>query len=87
MQKWHPFKQNSLIIPLDSDLLSKRAIEIEKKLFSEYNQEVNQDYKNKVRSLVLNLKSKINPGLKEGVVTGEISIHQLCTMSVEASQK
>lgn len=58
-------------------------MDIEKKLFSDYNEKVNDEYKTKVRSLALNLKSKINPGLREGVVTGEISIHQLCTMNTE----
>ncbi|KAL9547350.1 hypothetical protein MBANPS3_006209 [Mucor bainieri] len=48
-----------------------------------YGPSVSEDYKAKVRSLALNLKSKTNPALREGVVTGEISIATLCTMNVE----
>lgn len=61
----------------------KRAIDIEKQLFDMYDQSVGEEYKAKVRSLALNLKSKTNPALREGVVTGEISIATLCTMNVE----
>ena len=67
----------------DSDLLLKRAVAIEKNIFSEFG-DINQDYKNKVRSLSLNLKNKSNPGLRESVVSGELSIEKLCNMSVEA---
>lgn len=67
----------------DSDLLLKRAMAIEKSIYLEFG-DINQDYKNKVRSLSLNLKNKSNPGLRESVVSGELSIEKLCTMSVEA---
>ncbi|KAI9485568.1 MAG: transcription elongation factor S-II [Benjaminiella poitrasii] len=66
----------------DSELLLKRATAIEKSLYLEYN-DVNQDYKNKVRSLALNLKNKSNPGLRESVVSGELAVTKLCKMSVE----
>jgi transcription elongation factor S-II len=62
--------------------LLKRAIAIEKRIFLDYG-DINNDYKNKVRSLALNLKNKTNPGLRENVVSGEISIEKLCTMGVE----
>ncbi|KAG2199926.1 transcription elongation factor S-II [Mucor mucedo] len=67
----------------DSDLLLKRAISIEKTIYIEFG-DINQDYKNKVRSLALNLKNKSNPGLRESVVSGELSIEKLCKMSVDA---
>ncbi|KAL0074497.1 transcription elongation factor S-II [Phycomyces blakesleeanus] len=66
----------------DSDLLLKRALAIEKAVFSEF-QMINDGYKAKVRSLALNLKSKINPSLRESVVSGELAVKSLCTMSVE----
>jgi transcription elongation factor S-II len=47
---------------------------------------VNDEYKAKARSLASNLKSKTNPGLRESVVTGEVSTETLCTMSVEVSE-
>ncbi|KAI7867853.1 transcription factor S-II, central domain-containing protein [Spinellus fusiger] len=66
----------------DSDLLLKRALAIEKTVFHEF-QTTNDGYKGKVRSLALNLKSKINPALRESVVSGELPVATLCTMSVE----
>ncbi|KAK4515061.1 uncharacterized protein ATC70_002671 [Mucor velutinosus] len=67
----------------DGNLLLKRAIDIEKQLFEMHGQSVKEEYKVRVRSLALNLKSKTNPALREGVVTGEISIATLCAMDVE----
>ncbi|CAO3631282.1 unnamed protein product [Mucor hiemalis] len=67
----------------DSDLLLKRAMAIEKFIYLEFG-DINQEYKNKVRSLSLNLKNKSNPGLRESVVSGELSVEKLCKMSVEA---
>jgi len=67
---------------LDSDLLMKRAEKIELTLFEDYGG-VTDGYKNKVRSLILNLKNKRNPGLRESVVSGELSVKELCTMSIE----
>ncbi|GAA5800344.1 transcription elongation factor S-II [Helicostylum pulchrum] len=67
----------------DADLLLKRAISIEKTIYFEFG-DINQDYKNKVRSLALNLKNKSNPGLRESVVSGELSVEKLCKMSVDA---
>ncbi|CDH51613.1 transcription elongation factor [Lichtheimia corymbifera JMRC:FSU:9682] len=66
----------------DSDLLLKRALAIEKTIFDEFGS-MNDGYKAKVRTLALNLKSKSNPGLRESVVSGELPIAKLCTMSVE----
>ncbi|KAI9249425.1 transcription elongation factor S-II [Phascolomyces articulosus] len=66
----------------DSELLIKRAKAIEKAVFVDYGG-VNDGYKNKVRSLALNLKNKNNPGLRESVVSGELPVVKLCTMSIE----
>ncbi|CAO3598657.1 unnamed protein product [Absidia cylindrospora] len=66
----------------DSDLLLKRAIAIERTVFTSVGQ-VDGDYKSKIRSLSLNLKNKSNPGLRESTVSGELPISKLCTMSVE----
>ncbi|KAG2171759.1 hypothetical protein INT43_008139 [Umbelopsis isabellina] len=67
---------------VDSDLLMKRAERVETILFEEFGG-VTDGYKNKVRSLILNLKNKKNPGLRESVVSGELSLKDLCTMSIE----
>ncbi|KAI8144239.1 transcription elongation factor S-II [Fennellomyces sp. T-0311] len=66
----------------DSDLLLKRAKAIERTVFEVFGG-VNDGYKNKIRSLTLNLKSKSNPGLRESVVSGELPVGKLCSMSVE----
>ncbi|CAH7667977.1 transcription elongation factor S-II [Phakopsora pachyrhizi] len=39
-----------------------------------------QSYKSKMRSLICNLKDKNNPGLREAVVSGELSCKKLCSM-------
>lgn len=72
----------TLLIDIDSELLLKRALAIEARIFNEYGS-VNEGYKSKVRTLANNLKSKSNPGLRESVVSGELTIEKLCTMSVE----
>ncbi|RCH85447.1 RNA polymerase II elongation factor, partial [Rhizopus stolonifer] len=65
-----------------SDLLLKRALAIEGRLYAVYGS-VDEKYKGKVRVLANNLKNKSNPGLREGVVSGELSAEKLCKMSVE----
>ncbi|KAI8992420.1 transcription elongation factor S-II [Pilobolus umbonatus] len=66
----------------DSELLLKRAISVEKRIYSEYG-DINNDYKSKVRTLTMNLKNKSNPELRESVVSGELSVDALCSMSVD----
>ncbi|GLB42683.1 putative transcription factor S-II (TFIIS), central domain [Lyophyllum shimeji] len=39
------------------------------------------EYKGKIRSLFVNLKDKNNPGLRESVVSGELSVEKLAAMS------
>lgn len=65
-----------------SDLLLKRAIAIENNMYEMFSL-VNEEYKSKARSMVSNLKNKSNQSLRDGVVTGEISVDTLCTMSAE----
>ncbi|CAO3614851.1 unnamed protein product [Cunninghamella blakesleeana] len=65
------------------DLLLERAVAIERAVFDNIGQVVNDEYKGKIRSLTLNLKSKSNPGLRQSTVSGELTIKKLCTMSVE----
>ncbi|CAO3639108.1 unnamed protein product [Cunninghamella echinulata] len=65
------------------DLLLERATAIERTVFDNIGQVVNDEYKSKIRSLTLNLKSKSNPGLRQSTVSGELAISKLCKMSVE----
>lgn len=44
---------------------------------------VNEEYKAKARSMIASLKNKTNQSLRESVVTGEVSVHTLCTMNAE----
>ncbi|KAH9817842.1 transcription elongation factor S-II [Melampsora americana] len=70
---------DALIFDSDApaDLVYDRAKSIE----SEVNQTNDSNgYKNKMRSLIFNLKDKNNPGLREAVVSGEISSKRLCSM-------
>ncbi|KAI9029657.1 transcription elongation factor S-II [Phycomyces nitens] len=66
----------------DSDLLLKIALDIEKAIFSEF-ETINDAYKAKVRSLALNLKKKNDSSLRDKVVSGDLSVKNLCSMSVE----
>lgn len=65
-----------------SDLILDRAIAVEKAVFAQFN-DVNQDYKGKLRSLYVNLKDKTNPSLRESIVSGELSPEKFSKMSSE----
>ncbi|EMS51629.1 PHD finger protein 3 [Triticum urartu] len=58
------------------------AFIIEEELFKLFG-EVNKKYKEKGRSLLFNLKDKNNPGLRERVLSGEITPKCLCAMTTE----
>ncbi|KAJ1975261.1 transcription elongation factor TFIIS [Dimargaris cristalligena] len=64
----------------DSELLLKRAVAIEAFVFQQSGT-TNVAYKSKIKSLFLNLGQKSNPGLREAVASGDITIPQICTMS------
>ncbi|KAG6907501.1 hypothetical protein DXG01_008644 [Tephrocybe rancida] len=57
----------------------KRAQSLEKTVYNNHNGNVNAEYKNKMRTLFVNLKVKNNPGLRESVVSGELSVEKLST--------
>ncbi|KIM87889.1 hypothetical protein PILCRDRAFT_814586 [Piloderma croceum F 1598] len=64
------------------DQILKRARGIESSVLSLF-ETTNQAYKAKIRSLFVNLKDKNNPGLRESVVSGDISVDRLSKMSSE----
>ena len=66
------------------DLILSKAIGIEKEVFNE-NNDVNSDYRNKMRRLYLSLKDKNNKELREDVVSGEIPVPKFCKMTVQVS--
>lgn len=72
-----------LIMPPPApDQILKRARGIESSVLSLFDT-TNQAYKAKIRSLFVNLKDKNNPGLRESVVSGDISVDRLSKMSSE----
>jgi len=74
-----------LIVTLPApDQILKRAKGIESSVLSLFDT-TNQAYKSKIRSLFVNLKDKNNPGLRENVVSGDISVDRLSKMSSEVS--
>jgi len=63
------------------DQITSRARAIEKIVYDQHGSQTTQPYRAKMRSLYLNLKEKSNPGLRESVVSGEITPQKLCNMS------
>lgn len=67
-------------VPSASDLILKRAIAIEAEVEQNCNG-TNAEYKAKIRSLFVNLKDKNNPGLRESVVSGDITPTRFSNMT------
>ncbi|KAF7986887.1 hypothetical protein HWV62_12642 [Athelia sp. TMB] len=63
-----------------SDLILKRAVAIEAEVEKKCGG-TSQEYKAKIRSLFVNLKDKNNPGLRESVVSGDISAARFSSMT------
>ncbi|EFP89585.1 RNA polymerase II elongation factor [Puccinia graminis f. sp. tritici] len=70
---------DALIFDSDApaDLIYERAKAIETEVNKTHD---SNGYKIKMRSLIFNLRDKNNPGLRESVVSGEISAGRLCVM-------
>lgn len=65
-----------------NDLLVSRATAVEVAVWDDQGG-TNGQYKSKIRSLFVNLKDPNNPGLRESVVSGEVTAEKLSTMSSE----
>ncbi|PFH49649.1 hypothetical protein AMATHDRAFT_147250 [Amanita thiersii Skay4041] len=63
-----------------TELIGTRAQGIEKATYS-YFGGTTAEYKAKIRSLFVNLRDKNNPGLRETIVSGELPVEKLPTMS------
>jgi len=63
-----------------SDQILKRAQGLEKAVYQNLGG-ITAEYKNKIRSLFVNLKDKNNPSLRESVVSGELSVEKLSKMT------
>lgn len=64
-----------------NDQILRKAQAIEQQVLTDFDHNMGKEYKDKMRSLFLNLKDKGNPGLREGVVDGDILVPKLCKMS------
>ena len=65
-----------------NDLIAQRAVTIEKSVAEELGSN-SGGYKSKIRSLFVNLKDKNNPGLREGVISGDIPAVKFAKMTSE----
>jgi len=66
-----------------SELILKRATEVETTVAGIFKYEYGNPYRQKIRSLYLNLKDKQNPGLREAVVSGDLTVRKFCHMTVQ----
>jgi len=64
-----------------NDQILRKAQAIEQQVLADFGHNTGKEYKDKMRSLFLNLKDKSNPSLREGVVDGDIPVAKLCKMS------
>lgn len=65
-----------------NDLIVSRATAVEKAVWSNHGGTTTA-YKAKIRSLFVNLKDKNNPGLRDSIVSGDLSTERFSTMSSE----
>ncbi|KAG5716592.1 Transcription elongation factor S-II [Termitomyces sp. T112] len=64
-----------------AEQILSRAQSLEKSVYQKHNGSTGVEYKNRMRTLFVNLKDKNNPGLRESVVSGQLSVEKLSTMS------
>ncbi|CAG8557963.1 5748_t:CDS:2 [Ambispora gerdemannii] len=64
----------------DSSTIILKATEIEEQVYRQFNN-MEKEYREKLRGLIFNLKDRSNPGLRHSVVKGELTVQRLCTMS------
>ncbi|CAG8479537.1 435_t:CDS:2 [Funneliformis mosseae] len=67
----------------DSDIIFNCASRIEQIVLDQFKGEPEKQYRDKLRGLISNLKDKKNPGLRKGIVSGEIPVEEFCVMSKE----
>jgi len=68
--------------PTANDLIAQRAVAVENAVAGGLG--VNSGgYRAKIRSLFVNLKEKSNPGLRESVISGDISATKFAKMTSE----
>lgn len=63
-----------------SDLILSRAKAVESAVLTEY-KGTTAAYKTKIRQIFVNLKDKNNPGLRESVISGDLSAQKFAKMT------
>lgn len=80
---YNAMKKGIVDVSIEDDTrLYNLSAAIEKYIFNEM-KGTNNKYKNRIRSRISNLGDLKNPGLKQRVISGEISIETISTMSTE----
>ena len=64
-----------------NDLILSRAKSIEVIVFQDFQMSIDKPYRDKMRSLYLNIKDKNNPSLRESIVSGELAPSKLTKMT------
>jgi len=67
------------------ELVLSRARSVEKCVYNDNGDYTSTQYKQKIRTLFVNLKDKSNPGLRETVVSGDLSVEKFTSMSSQVS--
>lgn len=67
----------------DRAVLLEKAKLVEKGFYNAVGTKTDDAYRSKIRGVILNLKDKTNPALRDGIVRGEISAIDICNMSKE----
>ncbi|EPX70579.1 transcription elongation factor TFIIS [Schizosaccharomyces octosporus yFS286] len=74
---------NALALDTDADssLILKRSIEIDAQVLARASGNTGSEYRNRMRSLYMNLKDKSNPKLRASVLSEDISAQRLSNMN------
>ena len=65
----------------ESSHILEKAVLIEKEVHKVSKFQVDQSYRNKIRSLRVNLRDEDNPGLRGQILSGQLSAARLCSMT------
>jgi transcription elongation factor S-II len=66
-----------------AELIQTRAQAVEAAVWAAHGRNASAEYKTRIRTLMVNLKDRANPGLRAGVVAGDPDADALATMSTE----
>ena len=65
-------------------MAQNKAVKIEERVSATFSTSAQQDaYREKIRSLFLNLRDPTNPGLRLRVLTGQLEVKTFCVMTAQ----